>query len=299
MTQENLEIVLNRANCCIAEKSLQLSKLWSIGNKCYKEELRDLKILNDSVDTLLSQAFTQNSVYQLDITATNYNLLSTYIPTVSEYIIIYTNNEPHNVYGDGVKTLLELITDYIESISGSITISDPILERRLITIILPCDINSFNLNLYNTDVTNGSEYFEVSLVEIALPGDYFLLDGSGNTLSSTTIETTVPLNEVIDTLLNSQGVLIYTEEYTESAAIFTVETNCEHNNLQVFSNPPDGEILQLFSIITQEASCTDEFIFNNIQSGICQGCLTEEQINTLIEQVMKICSICNCELDNL
>ena len=39
--------------------------------------------------------------------------------------------------------------------------------------------------------------------------------------------------------------------------------------------------------------------FNNIQSGICQGCLTEEQINTLIEQVMKICSICNCELDNL
>jgi hypothetical protein len=122
---------------------------------------------------------------------------------------------------------------------------------------------------------NGSEYFEVSLIEIVLPGEYLLLDGSGNTLSSTTIEITTLLNEVIDNLLNLQSLSKYTIEYTDTSAIFTIETNCEHNNLQVFGNPPGGETLQLFSTITQEAICTS--------ATTCNNCITDAQLNKMYQ----------------
>lgn len=194
MNQTNLEIILTNVICCIAKKSIQFSKLLSIGSKCYKKELRDLKILNDTLKVLSEEGFTQNSIFQqyLNIEFTQ-NILSP-----SEYITFYINNIPVIIYGNDQDTLLDQITNYVESINGSITVT-PIIGNNfyLINITLSCNVVSFRFSVPS-----------------------------------------IPVSEVV----------------------------------------------------------SDPTIFNNVQSGICTGCLTEEQINKLSHLLMKHCNICDCQL---
>lgn len=61
MTSENLDIVLSNALCCIAQKAVIVSDLLSKGDKCFKSKIKELKILNDSVDALLCNAYEETT----------------------------------------------------------------------------------------------------------------------------------------------------------------------------------------------------------------------------------------------
>lgn len=298
MTQENLEIVLNRANCCIAEKALQLSKLWSIGSNCYKEELRNLKILNDSVDVLLNEAFTQNSIFVMKLSEENYKLYANLVLSSSEYIVIKINNVDHNVYGDDSSTALELILNYFESIGYIVTYDETLREIYEYIIETPCDINTLQVNLDNTNVVYG----ELALtVPYTLPFlGYYQLTSSGSIISGPALVNNpeATLDGILEDLLalNTPG-LLWSAYFGESVATYTVYINCDYQEitLEGFSLE-GGQTYQLSSQIIVQPKCNTLIPLNNIQPGSCQGCLTEEQINNLTEKVMSICSICNCEL---
>ena len=61
MTSENLDIVLSNALCCVAKKAVIVSDLLSINNKCAKSKIKELKILNDSINTLLCNAYEETT----------------------------------------------------------------------------------------------------------------------------------------------------------------------------------------------------------------------------------------------
>lgn len=61
MTSENLDIVLSNALCCSSKKAIIVSDLLSRGDKCAKSKFKELKILNDSIETLLCNAYGESS----------------------------------------------------------------------------------------------------------------------------------------------------------------------------------------------------------------------------------------------
>jgi formylmethanofuran dehydrogenase subunit E-like metal-binding protein len=297
MTQENLAIVLNRANCCIAEKALQLSKLWSIGSKCYKEELRNLKILNDSVDALLNNAFTQGSIFQSILTNSQYTFVNTTV--LNSTLYLYINEVEYTIEPDGVITILNAITSKLTELGITYSVTGSVNETYLFTVEADCSITSIRTSYNYLISTPGSETVAIFFATPALDGTYILYNNGA--ILATYVATSTTLLNVYTTLLTSVG-LTYSQTAVEGVFTVTVETSCEINNLSIVgpieSGSPDTYLFEI-----KELPVCDEILiastFNNVQSGICQGCLTEEQINTLTERVMSICSICNCELDNL
>lgn len=296
MTQENLAIVLNRANCCIAEKALQLSKLWSIGSKCYKEELRNLKILNDSVDVLLNQAFTQNSIFAISLTTLEYEAY-TVTPVPLGYIIRVTiNGVSHQLEGDGVKTskdlFLEIINLYFADKIISSTFEGPLSEIYVYTIEATCDVNSIYISILDFIDNSGLEQVTYITNDLVTPGTY-TLNANGVIVSTYTAIGSITYDTLIQTLLTDAGASYTVNTYPPDTTL-NITTNCNFYNLTI--SGPENFIFALKSSVNCNTQILSTTSFYNIQSGICQGCLTEEQINTLTERVMSICSICNCEL---
>jgi len=62
VTTQNINIVLANALKCSAEKAEEISDLLSQGNECANIKIRELKILNDSINLLL--CFMPNTDYK-------------------------------------------------------------------------------------------------------------------------------------------------------------------------------------------------------------------------------------------
>ncbi len=148
MTSENLNIILTNAQCCISKQSVIVSKLLSIGDKCAKNKVEQLKLLIDYVDAL--------RCYNTETTSSEF-ILKTYINSyfqISDSLKTYQiiiDGVSYIEQGDGVRTIGEIYENIISGISNILsyyTTPEKLIAPTFvyINITAKCDVNSITFN---------------------------------------------------------------------------------------------------------------------------------------------------------
>lgn len=151
-----IEILLGNALCCSAKQAVKVSKLLSINDNCANEQVKKLKLLNDSINTLLCYGYSSNSKFKYVITCAQIKYYDSTIPP-SGYIfevvlydgIKYTN---YTSIADGIKSYNDLYVELLNSIPDiiSYTISDCAADETVMyTLNTICSVSNVVVNVYN------------------------------------------------------------------------------------------------------------------------------------------------------
>lgn len=118
MTETNLNLVLTNALKCSSELAVKVADLYASGNKCADSEFAKLKLLIDRIEALTSYGFDEtvvttiqpNTCYYINYNLQRYKFIS-YIPTTSDYLVIYLNSltNSYTIYGDGILNTQSLL----------------------------------------------------------------------------------------------------------------------------------------------------------------------------------------------
>lgn len=158
MTSENLNIVLSNAVCCSATKSLELSDLLSKGNLCTSSNIRELKILNDAINTLLCYKIDQvQNKFVLRLLYSNYIDFITNVTLPTKEYVLNVNGVDYSFIGDDLTTKYDAFMLLVDTAFGTgnysttIDIDTPIdgVDTYVyINIYCPCDTVNIDENTY-------------------------------------------------------------------------------------------------------------------------------------------------------
>lgn len=152
ITNNNLNIILTNALCCISEQAVKVSKLYSIGDKCADSELQKLKLMNDWFEALKCYN-TEESVNSKFLLKVEYNIYAILLKAPSNVNYSYNitiNGILYSVNGDGVTSIVDLINILILSAPGIISTTvtedpDNFTPRYVYSYIeADCDITNIN-----------------------------------------------------------------------------------------------------------------------------------------------------------
>lgn len=145
MNNINLNIVLTNAICCSSKLASEVSRLYSIGDRCANSELNKLKLLNDRVNLLGCYKFQSNTIIEF-----NYIRDTDFITSSSITYYIYINGIQYTLIGDNTTLLQTLVILklkelglYIDSIFTKITTNIGI--QLFFKYYLPCSVTSLIL----------------------------------------------------------------------------------------------------------------------------------------------------------
>ena len=155
MTKNNLNIILGNALCCSANKAIEISDLLSMGNKCVNEKIKNLQILNDSIESLKCYKFDTivpitNSVFTLSLNNNNNsNFAITVIPSGYPNLSILMNGVTYSIAYDGIKTSYQLFINLLTSLGVFVSVSSTTIGNITVyTYTLNCNIISLNISFY-------------------------------------------------------------------------------------------------------------------------------------------------------
>ena len=160
MTSNNIDIVLTNALCCSANKANELSDLLSKGSLCIESKVRELKILNDSINLLKCYNFgnTANTILTIGSTTFNMNGISVTGKTYNFNI----NGIIYNINGDNVTKIFILLNDLLKLagyyISSYYNINS---DNGIIIYTLNCNI--INLTVSVT-ISNGTTIIAPTII---------------------------------------------------------------------------------------------------------------------------------------
>lgn len=145
MNKTNLDIILTNALCCSSKLATEVSRLLSIGDKCDKSKLIDLKLLNDRINVLQCYKFTTNTIIEY-----NYIRDIEFISLSTVTYNLYINGISYNLIGDNITTVSKLILDKLKILGFYIDatytlLSEDIGNLFIFRYYLPCSITSLTL----------------------------------------------------------------------------------------------------------------------------------------------------------
>lgn len=121
MNSTNLNIILTNAVCCSARLATEVSKLYSIGDKCTDSELAKLKLLNDYIETLRCYKIDSvNSIFILRQTINDYDEGYNEISSSSLLYTATLNGTVYSLQGDGVTSVGEIYSELTMSLPNII-----------------------------------------------------------------------------------------------------------------------------------------------------------------------------------
>lgn len=160
MTNQNIDIVLGNALCCSAKKAIELSDMLSRGFKCSNKYLRELVLLNNSIETLICREDIQDSEFNYTLSCIDYSTLLNTIPPLDifKYYIEVTI--------DGSIKTYETTSNNVDNIWFLyLSLLNNITEIKEYTTI-GCDDGSLNKNINIKSTCNVSRIYFYALEQL-------------------------------------------------------------------------------------------------------------------------------------
>lgn len=114
MTSNNIDIVLTNALCCSANKANELSDLLSKGSLCTESKVRELKVLNDLINTLFCyQNKPTSSKFILKIPYSVYVDFTTNVSQTIKNYVFTVNNSTYSFVGDNTTIKFDVLINFL------------------------------------------------------------------------------------------------------------------------------------------------------------------------------------------
>lgn len=241
MTLDNFKIVLTNIKCCIAEKAVKISDLYSIGNKCVNSEVKKLKVLEDKLKVLEEY----------------------YITSVKPSILLFKETFPTGVVGTIPSGWSSSLWKW-DAKRINTTNTPPYTYVDNTSGLAYLEGNNYSSSLVKSNILKIGKKYKVSF-------DVFY--SSGVSTGSDLINAQIGLG---DNFIQFPVLL--------TTSRITLEGFCKNNTD--------------FSIRATLDSYNPALLIDNIEIlKAPDPCLTDNEADILIHDIMKECDICDCQLN--